>query len=436
MRPTPNHQSLSWPILSSCLLLATLWSDLAQAIPAFARQYEMSCAMCHNAFPRLNEFGEHFRDNNYRLPGWKEKLTVNTGDDMLALPKAPALALRTQAFVQARQARQVNDTYSGFTANNAEADFQAPYLIKLLSSAPLSDHITYYFYGIFAEKGANGTAVMEDAWFRHDDAFGSGIGTLLGQFQISDLMFPRETRLPFQDFMAYRFSGVTYQRGVIFDRDIGPFRLAIGAVNGNGTEVNYNINSPGYNRPDKMFDNDSHKDSFGRIGVKTGPVTVGLFGLAGRQLSVDNIADPLGLTAGQRDTRKTIWGLDLAGSVGARTHWYAQGLWNQWDELFDANPARNYKWFAGFAGVDFVYSPHWTYSLLYNYADAKDLNATGSVYQGINMNTLSLTASYYFMRNVKGVIEINGDFQPETPGNFAAHPTKEGYVLVGFDAAF
>jgi hypothetical protein len=422
--------------LVSGLLAAAFWSDLAQAMPAFARQYEISCVLCHSAFPRLNDFGEHFRDSNYRLPGWKEKLSVNTGDDMLALPKAPAFALRAQAFLQARQAREVNDTYTGFTARNAETDFQAPYQIKLLSSAPLSDHITYYFYGIFAEKGANGTAVIEDAWFRHDDTFGSGIGTLLGQFQISDLMFPRQTRLPFQDYMAYRFSGITYQRGVIFDRDIGPVKLALGAVNGNGTETNYNINSPGYNRPDKMFDNDSRKDSFGRIGVKAGPVTIGVFGLAGRQLSINNITDPHGETAGTRDTRRTIMGLDLSGSIGQRTHLYAQGLWNNWKGIFDADPAQNYRWCAGFAGVDFIASPRWAYSLLFNYSEPNNLLGTGTIYEGIKIKTVSFTAAYYFMRNVKGVFEINGDLQQTTPGNYVAHPTKEGYVLLGLDAAF
>ena len=74
---------------------------------------------------------------------------------------------------------------------------------------------------------------MEDAWFRHDDAFGTKIGTMLGQFQVSDLMFPRETRLTFQDFMAYRMAGITYDRGVI-STGFGPVSLAVGTVNGNG----------------------------------------------------------------------------------------------------------------------------------------------------------------------------------------------------------
>ena len=76
----------------------------------------------------------------------------------------------------------------------------------------------------------------------------------------------RETRMTFQDFMVYRFADITYQRGVIFDRRAGPLKLSIGEVNGNGTEVNFNLNSPGYLRPDAMFDNDNRKDLFGRIG--------------------------------------------------------------------------------------------------------------------------------------------------------------------------
>lgn len=422
----------SWRMIAAGLLFM-LASTAAQAMPVFARQYDMSCAACHAAYPRLNAFGEQFRDNNFRLPNWREKTTVDTKDDMLALPKFPPLAIRAQAYAQYRQAREVNDTYTGFTENNAESDIQAPYLIKLLSSAPLSDHITYYFYGIFAEKGDNGTTVIEDAWFRHDDTFGTGVGTMLGQFQVSDLMFARETRLSFQDFMAYRFAGITYERGLLFDRSFGPVSFGLGAVNGNGTESNYDLNSPGYSRPDKMFDNDNRKSVFGRIGVDIGPVNIGAFGLSGGQTSRSGT---LATADGTRDTDKLVAGADLSGSIAGKFYWFAQGLWNNWQGFLDADPTQNYRWFGGFAGIDYVHSDRWTYSLLYNYADANDLENTGTIYEGINMNTLTFTASYYFMRNVKGVIEINGDFQEETPGVYTAHPTKEGYVLVGFDAAF
>ena len=228
-----NHLAI---LFVSLLILSVLMIPTkSQAIPAFARTYNISCASCHAAFPRLNEFGEQFVSNNYRLPNWKDS-TVATGDDMLALPSSIPMALRAQAFVQSREAETV-DISNGDTIS-ADTDFQSPYLIKLLSSAPLSDHISYYFYAIFAEKGDNGSVIVEDAWFSHDDIFGTDISLMLGQFQVSDLMFPREIRLTFQDFMVYRMAGLTYDRGTIFGYTAGPVDLSLGLVNGNGISEN------------------------------------------------------------------------------------------------------------------------------------------------------------------------------------------------------
>lgn len=38
------------------------------AIPIFAQRYHLSCATCHTALPELNDFGERFRSEGYRLP--------------------------------------------------------------------------------------------------------------------------------------------------------------------------------------------------------------------------------------------------------------------------------------------------------------------------------------------------------------------------------
>jgi len=173
------------------LLLTGLWPTESLAIPAFARKYDLSCVACHAAFPRLNAFGEQFVDNNYRLPNWKDG-TVTGGDDMMALPKSVPLALRAQAYTQYRDARAIDvDTGEEVSANT-------------------------YFYGIFAEKGGNGEVIIEDAWFSYDNLFDTDIGLMLGQYQVSDLMFPRETRMTFQDFMVYRMAGLTYDRGLQF----------------------------------------------------------------------------------------------------------------------------------------------------------------------------------------------------------------------------
>jgi len=55
------------------------------------------------------------------------------------------------------------------------------------------------------------------------------------------------------------------------------------------------------------------------------------------------------------------------------------------------------------------------------------------------METLTFTASHYFMLNVNGVIEYNLDLQDttlQTGTCFTGHLTKEDYFLLGFDAAF
>jgi hypothetical protein len=57
------------------------YCEPADAMPAFAREYGVSCNVCHAAYPRLNEFGERFAgEMNYRLPNWRDN-TVKTGDD-------------------------------------------------------------------------------------------------------------------------------------------------------------------------------------------------------------------------------------------------------------------------------------------------------------------------------------------------------------------
>ena len=432
-----RNKTIRMPSINALFVLLCFlsFSHSASAIPAFARQYGLSCSTCHAAFPRLNSFGKTFVANNYRLENWKEN-TLQTGDDMLQLPKVVPLALRVQAYVQTHQANDM-DPVSGAVTNKAPWDFQSPYMIKLLSSAPLTDHMSYYFAAIMSEQGANGTLFLDDAWISHDDLFGSGVGMLLGHFQISDLMYPRETRMTTQDFQLYRMAGITYERGATFIKDIGPASLALGVVNGNGIDTSYLTSSAGFNRPETLFDNNNSKSVFGRIGTNIGPVRTGLFGLAGKQSSGGAVANYGATMTGTRETDKHVVGMDVSGDNG-QLYWFGQLLWNRWDNFLDDSPTQNRSWNGGFVGADYVYSERWTYSLLYNRAMAKDFRGTNTTYEGIELNTLTATASYYFMRNVKGIIEGNLDFQPVAPNNgvnFVGHKTKESYLLLGFDVA-
>ncbi|MBE0618340.1 MAG: hypothetical protein IH608_10505, partial [Proteobacteria bacterium] len=51
----------------AALLLLPLLPNQAQAIPAFARKYKFTCAMCHAPFPRLTAFGQQFAANGFQM---------------------------------------------------------------------------------------------------------------------------------------------------------------------------------------------------------------------------------------------------------------------------------------------------------------------------------------------------------------------------------
>ncbi len=52
-----------------CALVVTVGHSEAEAIPAFARAYQVPCATCHISITRRNEFGDAFRRAGYRWPG-------------------------------------------------------------------------------------------------------------------------------------------------------------------------------------------------------------------------------------------------------------------------------------------------------------------------------------------------------------------------------
>ena len=81
------------PILGLCLLAVltvtiglSLFAspDEADAIPAFARKYRMSCTTCHAPIPRLKEYGDEFAGNGF----------VQKGDPLLVVTPVDSLERR------------------------------------------------------------------------------------------------------------------------------------------------------------------------------------------------------------------------------------------------------------------------------------------------------------------------------------------------------
>jgi len=75
----------------------------ADAIPAFARKYQISCQVCHSpGAPMLKAFGDEFAGNGFRMTDYESpRYFINTGDDRLSLFRELPLAIRIDGFVTA-----------------------------------------------------------------------------------------------------------------------------------------------------------------------------------------------------------------------------------------------------------------------------------------------------------------------------------------------
>lgn len=296
-------------VLALMPLALTLFPSPVEAIPAFARRYGVSCALCHNPAPRLNAFGERFAGNGFRLaPGEDTPRTLNAGDALLTLPDHLPLAIRLDAYMTA---------LSGTGSGTAYSDLQTPWVVKLLSGGPLSENISYYIYFMLTERGE--VAGLEDAYLQFDDVVVPGLTLMVGQFQVSDPMFKRELRLSYEDYQAYRYrvgdvrADLAYERGVmaVYSPREGT-DLVAQVVNGRGLDE-----ATG----ERRYDPDRPKNVALRLSQDLGPVRAGLFGYTGRERSEGRTSDLL------------VFGPDVSLTLGPRVEVSLQAL-----RRVDSNP--------------------------------------------------------------------------------------------------
>lgn len=210
--------------------LISLWQESAEAIPAFARRYRLSCKTCHNPFPRLNDYGEEFAGNAFQLPDEEEpaRSFVDVGDEKLSLLRDFPLAARLDL-----HARYLPDD------GDSESDFRFPDRAKLLSGGSVYKDIAYYFYFYMSEHGE--VAGIEDAYIHFNNLINSEFDIMAGQFQVSDPLFKRELRLTYEDYWLYKQRigdssvNLAYDRGFMLTYSpAAGTDLAFELLNGNG----------------------------------------------------------------------------------------------------------------------------------------------------------------------------------------------------------
>ncbi len=369
-------------------------ADALFAIPAFARKYSMTCKTCHSPFPKLKPYGDEFAANGFVLADKDApRYFLETGDKELSLLRDLPVALRLEGYIMYNH------------GNSGRSDFEAPYILKLLSGGSLTKDVSYYFYFFFSERGE--VAGIEDAFIMFNNIGGSQLDLYLGQFQVSDPLFKRELRLTFDDYEIYKTKvgksviDLAYDRGVM---------LTYGFESGTDIVVEV-LNGNGIGGADALrnFDGDKYKNLFGRISQDAGEnFRIGAFGYWGKE------------KPGAETNEVWMAGPDLTISVDPLE------LNLQYVERRDKNPdflatgAADVKTRGGFA--ELIYRPkgdnsNWYGVALFNWVESDFNNLNGKIG--------ALNLGYLLRRNIRLVAEYSQNFTLEY-----------GRIGVGFITAF
>ena len=134
----------------------------ANAIPAFARKYDVACTMCHTAFPKLNDFGVNFRDNGYQMGTDSDLPTsLDKGYFPIAFRTTVGYEYASQSNIRGSNGNSVSNYSSGL--GSMGMDF--------LSAGTLSRDISFLIVptGEVSLLGGAATFHLESAWVRFDN---------------------------------------------------------------------------------------------------------------------------------------------------------------------------------------------------------------------------------------------------------------------------
>ncbi len=365
------------------IVLLIIPAGKADAIPAFARKYQISCQVCHSpAMPALKAFGDDFAGAGFRMTDYESpRYFINTGDERLSLLRELPLAIRIDGFATLN------------FDNQGTVDFGAPFVVKILSGGELSDKLSYYFYFLFNERGT--IAGLEDAFLMYSDAFGTGINFYVGQFQASDPLFKGELRLTLEPYKIYGIKpegssvDLKYDRGIMFDKSFGSGTTIVGEiVNGCGLREA----SEGY-----LFDKDKYKNFMLRLSQSIGEsVSLGFFGYTGKEVISDNTPDPY-------TSEIRMYGPDIAINIDGKLMINAQYMWRTDSEAFEATSEEMMSEVGTSGGfAEIIYASKGDMSKWYL---AGLFNLVNSQIEEFDYQSATLHVGHLFRRNVRLVAE-------------------------------
>ncbi len=365
----------------------------AEAIPAFARKYQISCQVCHTpAMPRLKAFGAEFANNGFRMTEYQSpRYFVETGDDRLSLFREFPLAIRLEGY-----------TTLNFE-NEGTVDFAAPFVVKVLSGGELTDKLSYYFYFLMNETGT--VVGLEDAFMMYHDFLGAGINLFIGQFQVSDPLFKGELRLTLEPYQIYATRpenssvDLKYDRGIMFDKSFKTGTTLVGEiVNGSGLDPAWG---------EFLFDKDKFKNFMLRISQSIGKrISVGFFGYTGKEEISDDITTPY-------ISEMKMYGPDVAIDIDQKLMINMQYVWRTDSEVYNSIEEETLNDVATKGGfVEIIYAPKGDMSKWYV---TGLLNLVDSQIDDLDYQAGTVHFGYLLRRNVRVVAEGTYIFSGASP---------------------
>ena len=212
--------------------LLALRPDPAQAIPVFARKYGLQCSNCHSAAPRLNDWGQRFRANGYRLPG-------RENEEKTILEGPPPFAARTS----------FGYTYERF-ANGAVGTDRSSFRVNgldILSAGVIAPHVSFlvvYPPPLTDSRGVEGQAgTIEMASVVFSGLGSPWVNLRAGRLEPACTAFSAKRHLGIAPYEVYEYAfpgGSPFsepQEGVELTGSGRGFAYAAGLVNGSATNL-------------------------------------------------------------------------------------------------------------------------------------------------------------------------------------------------------
>lgn len=448
-----------------------LTAKQAQAIPAFARKYNLPCSVCHvPAFPKLNDFGNLFRDRGYQL--------LNDQD----LPTSGHLSngywpvsFRTTVGYQAASLTKV-DNGSGGNTTLSTGDFGFTGL-DILAFGTLSRDISFGVVltpGLgsagFGSGSTAGDGDLEAAFIRLDNLVNSDylLNMRVGKFEL-DLPFS-EKRSPTLNtpFVMYHYTpGSPYTTALSGEFTTGypdPDDFALGD-NHSGLEIagykatpgdgyfrysltalsNSDVNSGDTGGGHKINYYGHITQSFGGYGIVSGQ-RLGLFGVYGDAPTASNPACPSnGCGAIAKDGEPFYRaGVDL--SVTALNQFNIFGAYMRAKDnshLFTAAGianAQDAEWNGSFVELDYtpIQLPKWLFSYRYDVVQNTQQGdpTISKSFNDVNSHTLLARYNFNITNRVDTTFHVEYNYFKTKKTGPTGDDQAGQTTLVAFDFAF